>query len=69
MQNDDFFKNNPSDKVWWVKFTENGVFQFSFDRITVFNLFADYPWKLTPEQKTVFDRENPHWKDFFKDRQ
>lgn len=69
MQNDDFFKNNPSDKVWWVKFTENGVFQFSFDRMTVFNLFADYPWKLTPEQKTVFDRENPHWKDFFKDRQ
>ena len=69
MQNDEFFKNNPSDKIWWKTFTENGVFEFSFDRKTVFNLFADYPWSLTQEQKSIFDRENPQWKDFFKDRQ
>ena len=32
-------------------------------------MFADYPWKLTPEQKEVFDRENPYWRDFFSSRQ
>ena len=68
MQND-FIKNKPTDKVWWAKYTDNGTFQFSFDRVTVFNLFEDYPWKLTQEQKQIFDKENPQWRDFFKDRQ
>lgn len=68
MQND-FIKNKSTDKVWWAKYTDNGTFQFSFDRVTVFNLFEDYPWKLTREQKQVFDKENPQWRDFFKDRQ
>ena len=34
---------------------------FSFDKETVFNLMTDYPDKLTPEQKTIFDKENPYW--------
>lgn len=37
-------------------------------RGTVFNMFADYPKALTPEQKQIFDKENPEWADFFKDR-
>lgn len=65
-----FYKEKPSDVIWWVDDTESrGVWEFSFDRQTVFNMFEDYPWKLTPEQKTIFDRENPYWADFFKDRQ
>ena len=48
---------------------ELGVFRFTFDREHYFNLFEDYPWKLTPEQKAIFDRENPYWAGFFKDRQ
>ena len=32
-------------------------------------LFADYPYKLTAEQKAIFDRENPFWRDFFIDMQ
>lgn len=65
-----FYKDNPTDAVWWVDDPETrGVWEFSFDRKTVFNLFADYPAKLTPEQKETFDRENPYWQDFFKDRQ
>ena len=65
-----FIKNNQTDVIWWVDDPETiGVWEFSFDRQTVFNLFADYPDKLTPEQKAIFDKENPYWANFFKDRQ
>lgn len=40
----------------------------SFDKKTIFNIFADYPHKLTKEQKEIFDKENPYWADFFRDR-
>lgn len=64
-----FYKNNPTDQIWWVDTSEwTGYFLFSFDRKTVFNLFADYPHKLTANQKELFDKENPFWADFFKDR-
>ena len=70
VERNDFYRENETDSVWWVDDLESiGVFLFSFDRITVFNLFADYPWELTPEQKAIFDRENPYWAEFFKDRQ
>jgi hypothetical protein len=45
-----------------------GQHLFSFDKQTVFNLFADYPHNLTIEQREIFDKENPYWADFFKDR-
>ena len=45
-----------------------GEWEFSFDKKTVFNLFQDYPHKLSKEQKELFDRENPDWRDFFSDR-
>lgn len=68
--NKEFYKENPTDLIWWVNTPETiGVWEFSFDRTTVFNMFQDYPYKLTPEQKEIFDRENPYWADFFKDRQ
>ena len=35
---------------------------------TTFNMFADYPHKLNAEQKAIFDKENPFWADFFRDR-
>lgn len=65
-----FYKENPTDLIWWVDDPETiGVWEFSFDRETVFNMFRDYPWKLSAEQKEIFDRENPYWRDFFSDRQ
>ena len=65
----DFYHNEPNDIIWWVDDTElTGVWLFSFDKEKVFNMFEDYPHKLTPEQKKVFDMENPYWADFFKDR-
>lgn len=64
-----FYKENESDKIWWVdNFDTVGEWLFSFDKKTVFNMFADYPWKLTKEQKRIFDEENPYWAEFFKDR-
>ena len=70
MASNNFYKENPTDQIWWIDNPEViGEWLFSFDRITVFNLFRDYPWKLTPDQKAIFDKENPYWKEFFSDRQ
>jgi hypothetical protein len=65
-----WYKNNKSDTIWW-KETPGivGEWIFSFDKKQEFNMFADYPHNLTAEQKAVFDKENPHWADFFSDRQ
>ena len=68
-QSNKFYKNNPDDLIWWVNNPETkGEWLFSFDKKTVFNMFRDYPEKLTPEQKAIFDEENPFWADFFSDR-
>ena len=64
-----FYKETPMDQVWWVDTSESdGLFLFSFDQKKIYNLFSDYPFKLTKEEKTIFDKENPEWADFFKDR-
>ena len=65
----EFYKNEDSDQIWWVDDPDTiGVWLFSFDKEKVFNMFEDYPDALTPEQKEIFDRENPYWADFFRDR-
>lgn len=65
-----FYKNEPDNKIYWVDNHNEviGEWLFSFDKKTVFNMFRDYPHNLTKEQKEIFDRENPNWADFFKDR-
>lgn len=69
-QSNKFYKNSPGDKIWWVNNPETvGEWLFSFDKKKVFNMFADYPHNLTAEQKAIFDKENPYWKEFFSDRQ
>jgi hypothetical protein len=42
---------------------------FTFDKIKLYNMFSDYPYKLSPEEKEIFDKENPYWKKFFSGRQ
>lgn len=70
MSSDKFFKQNQTDSIWWVDTSEmDGLFLFSFDKKKIYNLFSDYPFKLTKEEKAIFDKENPYWKDFFSDRQ
>ena len=50
-----FYKEHPQDKIWWVDNEGTiGEWEFSFDKKTIFNLFRDYPHKLTKEQKEVF---------------
>ena len=42
----------------WIENPEKlGERLFTFDGITIFNLFKDYPYKLTPEQKEIFDKK------------
>lgn len=65
-----WYKNNTNDKIWWQDVPDQtGLWLFSFDKKTIFNMFEDYPHNLTEEQKMIFDKENPEWKEFFNDRQ
>lgn len=65
--NDGFYKRNPGDKIWWKNGTI-GEWLFSFDKDKVYNMFRDYPYKMTPEEVEAFDKENPYWAEFFSDR-
>lgn len=56
-------------KFSWVDNPDTvGEMLFTFDGEQVFNLFRDYPHKLTPEQKRIFDEANPFWVKFFRNR-
>ncbi len=65
-----WYKKKKDSQVWW-KYTpeEIGVWIFSFDRKKEYNMFRDYPYKLTEKEKEIFDKEYPNWKEFFSDRQ
>jgi hypothetical protein len=64
-----FEKNNSDDVIWWVEDIDCiGKMMFTFDKKKIFNIFEDYPHNLTEEQKHIFDKENPYWAEFLKDR-
>lgn len=74
-----FHKENKGDKIYWVDHDVihsdtgelsviEGELIISFDHHNMFDLWSDYPWKFTPEQKALFDKENPYWADFFERR-
>lgn len=60
-----FYKIEPSDKIWWVESSDGmkDEFLFSFDKKKIYNLFNDYH-KLSKKQKKLFDKENQFWHDF-----
>lgn len=61
--------DDANNKVKWIGNPDNiGEMLFTFDGNTIYNLFRDYPHKLSPEEKRVFDLENPFWANYFKDR-
>lgn len=70
-----FYKDNKTDKIWRVEELELlpgnmcervsfGKVLFSFDKKNIFNLWTDYPHKLTPEQVELFKKEKPEWASF-----
>lgn len=64
-------KENPGDTIEWADNgdTQKGVLLFRFGPGgKVYNLFADYPEKLTADELAIFNRENPFWVEFFADR-
>lgn len=65
-----FYKEKEDNKVWWLdRFDKRlGVHEFSFDKHKIYNLFRDYPYNLTKEEKELFDKENPYWANFFRNR-
>ena len=65
----EWYKDEPWHKIEWLEvLNAKGLFLFSFDRDKIYNLFEDYPWKLTEEEREIFDREQPYWAEFFRDR-
>ena len=65
-----WYKEDENAKVWWLYQPHViGEFVFSFDKKKQYNLYRDYPYKLTKEEKEIFDRENPFWADYFKERE
>lgn len=64
-----YYKNEPTDKIWWVDYYNyKGINIFTFDKKKFFYMWSDYPYKLTPEEIEIFDKENPYWADFFSPR-
>ena len=64
-----YYKKNNNDLIWWIRNQgQKGELLFSFDKKKIFNAWNDYPYNLTKEQKEIFDRENPYWRDFFMNR-
>jgi len=57
-------------KFSWIDNPDKiGELLFTFDGKKIFNLFKDYPYALTPEEKKLFDDANPFWANFFRDRE
>ena len=64
-----WYKQEETDIIWWQDTPDRvGEFLFSFDKKKTYDLFADYPHNLSKEEKEIFDKENPYWAEFFKDR-
>lgn len=40
----------------------------SFDKITIYNLWTDFPQEFTPKQIETIQKEMPYWYNFFKSR-
>ena len=54
-----FYKHKDTDKIWWANTFKKGLIVFSFDKKKLFNIYKDYPHKLTKEQIKIFREENP----------
>ena len=61
-----FSKEKRTSQIWSVEdLNYIGGVLFSFDKKTIYNFWEDYPDNLTHEQKALFDKEFPYWKNFY----
>lgn len=67
-QNEPKFDINKFSDIKWLDTDTIGDYLFTFDGKTIYNLFADYPYELTEEELNIFNREEPYWSNFFRDR-
>ncbi len=59
-----FYRKHPGDKIYWIiREKYDGPLEISFDQKKIYNLFTDYPDKMTPEEVELFNKENPSWAD------
>ena len=64
-----FYKKKDNDKIWSVEeIGYIGKLLYSFNKKNIYNLWTDYPHNFTKEEKELFDKENPYWKEFFSGR-
>ena len=71
MSNEEFtlYREHRGDRVIWVdKPGVIGEHLFTFNKKIFYNLFQDYPERLTVEEWLEFNEENPYWAEFFRDR-
>ena len=65
----EWYKDEPWHQIGWFEvLNEIGLWLFSFDQVRIYNLFTDYPDNMTEKEVEIFDRENPYWAEFFRDR-
>lgn len=65
----EWYKDEPWHQIWWLEvLNEKGLWLFSFDKEKIYNLFEDYPDRMSEEEVAIFDREQPFWADFFRSR-
>ena len=78
----EFYKKDETHKIYWVRFIIEtigadgkksyedviGEPAVSFDKKDILYLFKDYPSRFSKEEKDLFDKENPYWAEFFKNR-
>lgn len=63
------YKENKGDKVWWLDDEKSmGEYVFTIDKKNFYNLFADYPDKLSVADWITFGEENEYWVKFFRSR-
>ena len=59
-------KLDPNGSIYWLVTDETGTYIFTFDKVKTFNLWFDYPDKLTDEEREIFDKETGgFWRRFF----
>lgn len=64
-----FWKRSPGNKIWGVSEMIDsdrmpGRMLISFDKKKFYNIYGDYPNKMTEEERKIFEEEYPDWVDW-----